>query len=519
MKLQRLTSLDVSILSAELDGLLRNSVIKDIVFKANDIYFLFSNLILRYFVFASSPYFLKGKYLPEGGRWLPDIINGKIERITQKESDRLILFEISVFDRLGGKKQFNLYFEFFHNGNIILTNKDDTIIKTLRRSKKRDTKYKIFTPKEFNILACKENHILNSREIEKLKTLKLLQYALIDNYGPRDLIKFIFEIKNNPSPHILKDVDEKICGYSIYGPPFNGNVSGQKTGSLIEALTLYLESKVSLYFARTPDFKKHLRKAETKLKTIQTRLEQASKFRQYRLYGELLLINIHKLRKGKKLVNLSNPYSKHNEPIEIPLNPAVTPEENVRYYFNKARKLETSIPILKEKLKEQKKEIERIKKSADSYISRDVIGQTGVRPKAVEKAKMPFKCYQLDGDWMVFVGRSALTNDELTFSFAKKDDIWFHAWQASGSHVVLRRPQKGAIPDKRTLHKAASLAAYFSKAKTSGKVAVIYTEVRYVRKIKKHPGKVTVAKEKQLIVEPAHPATLVKIKKLESRPE
>jgi predicted ribosome quality control (RQC) complex YloA/Tae2 family protein len=516
MKLQKLTSLDINILATELDGLLTGSVIKNIVSNAGGIYFLFSDFILHYFVFASTPYFLKAKHLPEGGRWLTNIINGKVKRVAQKEYDRLIFCEIVVFDRLGKRKNFNLYFEFFRNGNIVLTNKDDTIIKTLRRSKDKITKYKIVKPKGFNVLACEKNHVLSPREIDEIKALKLLQYALIDDYSPGELLKFVFDIKNNPSPHLLKDADNRICGYSIYGAPFTGNISGQKEDGLIEAVTSYLESKVSEKSIKSPGFKRFLRKAETKLKTIQAKLEQTREFSKWRLYGELLLANIHNIKKGKKLVILPNPYSEHDELVEIPLDPAVTTEGNARSYFNKARKLEASIPILKERLEEQKKEIERIKRLADSYIARDLIGQDGVRAKAIKKTKLPFRHYQLDGGWKVYIGKSALANDELTFSFAKKDDIWFHAWQASGSHIVLRRPQRGAIPDKKTLHKAASLAAYFSRAKTSGKVPVIYTEIRYVRKVKKYPGKVTVINEKQLIVEPLHPATLVKIKKSES---
>lgn len=513
MKLQRLTSLDINILATELDILLSGNVIKNIVSKANDVYISFSGFILRYFVFASTPYFLKAKYLPEGGRWLTNIISGKVKKITQKEKDRLILFEIAVFDRLGIKRNFHLYFEFFGNGNITLTDKDDIIIHTLRRPKGKSTKYKIVKPKGFNVLACDKNYILNPQEINKIKTLKLLQYALIDDYNPDDLLKFIFNIKNNPSPHLLKDADNKICGYSIYGPPFTGNISGQKTDSLIKAITLYVESQSAEKSIKPPDFKKLLKKAETKFKAIQSKLNQTENIKQYRLYGELLLANIYNIKKGKKIVILPNPYSEHNELVEIPLDPAIAPEKNAENYFKKARKLKTAIPVLKKRLEKQKKEIEKIKKMADSYIPKDIIEQTKPKAKAPKETKLPFRQYELDGGWKVYIGKSALSNDELTFSFARKSDIWFHAWQARGSHVVLRRPQKGAIPDKKILYKTASLAAYFSKAKTSGKVPVIYTEVRYIRKIKKYPGKVTVTNEKQLIVEPVDPATLVSIKK------
>ena len=132
--------------------------------------------------------------------------------------------------------------------------------------------------------------------------------------------------------------------------------------------------------------------------------------------------------------------------------------------------------------------------------------------KKTVQRRPPFKNYKLEGGWQVYLGKSALTNDELTFSFARKDDIWFHAWQAFGSHLILRPPQKGAIPDNKIIFQAASLAAYFSKARHSGKVPVIYTEVRYVRKVKKVLGKVTYTNEKSLMVEPKNPEQILESK-------
>ncbi len=104
------------------------------------------------------------------------------------------------------------------------------------------------------------------------------------------------------------------------------------------------------------------------------------------------------------------------------------------------------------------------------------------------------------------IGKSNRDNDELTLRIASKDDYWFHAWQAAGSHTVLRLPAKNSVPDKQTLLEAASLAAHFSKARRSSKVPVLYTRVKYVRKPRKFPpGKVIVEREKQLMVKPADP--------------
>jgi len=91
----------------------------------------------------------------------------------------------------------------------------------------------------------------------------------------------------------------------------------------------------------------------------------------------------------------------------------------------------------------------------------------------------------------------------LTFKLARKSDLWFHSQQSSGSHVILRRPNRSHHFSKGSLLAAAQLAAYHSAAKKSETVAVIYTEVRYVRKAKKGgPGTVIAERTKSLMVSP-----------------
>ena len=90
----------------------------------------------------------------------------------------------------------------------------------------------------------------------------------------------------------------------------------------------------------------------------------------------------------------------------------------------------------------------------------------------------------------------------MTFNYAKKDDLWLHVRDAPGSHVVIRK--QGVLPiPKRIIEKAAELAAYFSKRKTEKTAPVIYTEKKYVRKIKgSPPGQVAVMKEQVLLIHP-----------------
>jgi len=102
------------------------------------------------------------------------------------------------------------------------------------------------------------------------------------------------------------------------------------------------------------------------------------------------------------------------------------------------------------------------------------------------------------------VGRSAAENDILTHKYAAPSDLWFHARQAQGSHVVLRRDRKKTEPSKQAIIEAARLAAYHSKAKNARHVPVSYTEKRYVKKVRKGaPGLAVMLREKVIFVNPA----------------
>lgn len=125
--------------------------------------------------------------------------------------------------------------------------------------------------------------------------------------------------------------------------------------------------------------------------------------------------------------------------------------------------------------------------------------------KPVEPAAKPRR-FMLPGGWEVLIGRSNRENDLLTHKVARPEDLWFHARGAAGSHVILRVPTRGARPSKQVIEQTASIAAYFSKARTSAMVPVVYTEKRYVRKPRKGtPGLAVCLREKVVMVKPEVP--------------
>lgn len=113
--------------------------------------------------------------------------------------------------------------------------------------------------------------------------------------------------------------------------------------------------------------------------------------------------------------------------------------------------------------------------------------------------------YTLPGGWQVLVGRTDADNDRLSLYIAKPNDWWFHIRGMPGSHVLLlARP--GDDPERATLKRAAAIAAYHSKARTAGLVAVSCTRARYVTKPRDAPpGTVQIRKEVVLKVRPEAP--------------
>jgi predicted ribosome quality control (RQC) complex YloA/Tae2 family protein len=110
--------------------------------------------------------------------------------------------------------------------------------------------------------------------------------------------------------------------------------------------------------------------------------------------------------------------------------------------------------------------------------------------------------YRLPGDWIVLAGKTEVDNDRLSLKVAKPDDWWFHVRGMPGSHVILRA-KADAEPDRETLKQAAAIAAYHSKARNGGVVAVSCTRARYVSKPRgAQPGTVTIRKETVLKVRP-----------------
>ncbi|MCI0453299.1 MAG: NFACT RNA binding domain-containing protein [Candidatus Latescibacteria bacterium] len=211
----------------------------------------------------------------------------------------------------------------------------------------------------------------------------------------------------------------------------------------------------------------------------------------------------------------------------IALDPAESLHVQIEKRFRRAAKLERSAEHAMRRLKLVRREhqdlaaslavlegtrsfnealrtIEAIRAKFDITI--DDAPRAQGAPKKKREAEKTYRTFDVDPRWFVLVGRSNFENDEITFQVAKPTDYWFHAQGVPGSHVVLRPRGGNDGPPARVIERTASIAAYFSKAKHSSLVPVIYTQRKYVRKFRgARPGQVTCEREKLVMVPPLVP--------------
>lgn len=177
--------------------------------------------------------------------------------------------------------------------------------------------------------------------------------------------------------------------------------------------------------------------------------------------------------------------------------------ENVELYFDR-------IKLLKRKLKSdsaRKAGIEKEIKEIQELIEKAESGEMGIKQKSKhDEHPKKGRIYVSPGGFTVIAGRNAIENDDITRNVASKGDMFFHAREKKGSHVILKTGGKQA--QKQDILFAASIAAYYSAGKHSGLVEVQYTDIRYVSKRKKSkPGEIVMTRENVVFVKPGIPAS------------
>ncbi len=234
-----------------------------------------------------------------------------------------------------------------------------------------------------------------------------------------------------------------------------------------------------------------------------------------RVKGELIHANIRMIEKGMSSVILENYYD-NNSPMEVKLDPRLSPNQNAQHYFSEYRKADTAERMLKKLIEKGEAELSYIEsvfdllsraRTDDEIVSiRDELVSQGYLKNHRQKNQKPIKIapkeYISTDGFRILCGRNNLQNDKLTFKDSRKNDIWFHTQKIHGSHTIIITEGREVPPS--TLEQAALIAAYNSKARDSSLVPVDYTEIKNVKKPSgAAPGKVIYEHYKTAYVRPA----------------
>ena len=238
-----------------------------------------------------------------------------------------------------------------------------------------------------------------------------------------------------------------------------------------------------------------------------------------RLYGELLMANLHQLKSGMSSARVTNYYN--GTEVTIPLEPRFSPNKNAQQYFKRYGKAKTAVKEKQIQIEENQRNISYLE-SVMTYLEnaqdvreieelREELEETSVLRKRKSGQRAPKKKYRAqpheyrtsDG-FTVLVGRNNKENDVLTLQIAAKTDYWLHTKDIPGSHVIVRT--EGQEITETAIFEAAAIAAFYSKARSSGNVPVDYVKVRHVKKPSgAKPGMVIFTNNRTVYVDPKDP--------------
>ena len=221
--------------------------------------------------------------------------------------------------------------------------------------------------------------------------------------------------------------------------------------------------------------------------------------------ANILMANLHQINSGQESVELDDFYNQQK--ITIKLKKDLSPQKNAENFYRKSKNEKIEIEAIDSNINAAEKKIDFLEnklltiESIESLKELKNFQKVETRTENIKNQESPFRVFNFE-NWEIWVGKNAKNNDLLTQKHAQKEDYWLHARDTPGSHVVIKNPNKKAIPDFVVEH-AASIAAFYSKRSSETVVPVIFTQKKHVRKGKGMPaGQVIVDKEKVLIVAP-----------------
>lgn len=472
------------------------------------------------------------------------LASGRITAITQVGFERIVKVSVESYDELGDYTEKSLYVEIMgRHSNVILVNNEGRIIDSIKRIDESMSSVREILPGGvYELPPIQSKTALadweTETDLEFLGTQKvdkaiISQIAGISPLTAREMVYNVFGTTDvlsdavNTNRLAMLKLEIRKLKESTENNDFEPcMIEDLQTGKLVEfsavaikqyetlAKVVKYESMSELvdefYYKRdvnermrqkTADLVKllnnHRERIAKKMAILRSTLSDAEKMDTYREYGDLITANIYRIQEGHKSVELENYFDENMKTVKITLDPSLSPSQNAQKYYKKYNKSKTALKEAQKQLEQSAEELEYIEstlamvETADrlediSVIRRELANEgyikrsTNAQKKQKAEQSKPMHFVSSDG-FDIYVGRNNTQNDYLTLKLANSSDLWFHTKDIHGSHTVIKLGLDKDVP-KQTILEAASLAAYYSKARESSQVPVDYTTIKNVKK-------------------------------------
>lgn len=452
-----------------------------------------------------------------------------IETIQQIENDRILEIIVSNKNEIGDHIKATLVVEIMgKHSNIILIDKNEhKIIESIKHVGFSQNSYRTILPGS-TYIAPPKTKAINPFYISDQTLFELLQ---TNDLSPKNLQQLFQGLGRDTAlelSHCLKD--NKLNDFrQFFSREYYPSLT-EKSFSAVQFSSSHetfqsLEQLLDYYYQEKAEKDRIAQQASDLIHRVQSELEKnikklakqqdellaAENAEEFRQKGELLTTYLSMVPNNQDVVVLDNYYT--NQTIEISLDRALTPNQNAQRYFKKYQKLKEAVKHLKGIISDTENTITYLESVETSLNHASMEDINDIREELVEtgfikrrahdkqhKRKKPEQYLASDGKTIIMVGRNNLQNDELTFKIARKGELWFHAKDIPGSHVLIR---DNLNPSDEVKTDAAELAAYYSKARLSNLVQVDMIEAKKLNKPSgTKPGFVTYTGQKTLRVTP-----------------
>ncbi len=438
----------------------------------------------------------------------PSLILKKITGVRQFQNERSFSLEFE-----GGSQ---LLFKMHGNRSNIILFENDIAIELFRNHLQADLEINLFELDRIidwtkkNFLASqeklKEVYFTFGKEIWNWLSEKGFAEAGIEQKWT--LIEKVLKQLASPGYFIVEYKDKLI--FSLL--PFGKIIKQIKNP--VEAITEFFSLHAisnAFYSEKSQALKQLLAQRSACLNFVsknQQKLDELINDTHYQMWADLIMANMNQIKFGVNSVTVNNFYD-DNKPISIKLKRDSTPQKNAEIFYRKGKNQQIEIQKLKDSIASKEKAMTKldrqiivIESSMDLKELRKIIGETDLSPKKEKQPKLsPYNEVEFKG-FRIWIGRNAESNDALTLKHSFKEDLWLHAKDVAGSHVLVKHQSGKSFP-KDVIERAAQLAAFHSKRKNESLCPVTVTPKKFVRKRKGDlAGAVVVEREEVILVTP-----------------